>query len=310
LVVSIVHADYSSDDSLAGIIEICPREIKTRCLPFAGALQSRDHKEETMRTCFVAANWKMHKTIGETRAFLSEFLPHVQGIRGVEIAIAPPFTALAAVGTLLEGTSVALTAQNMHHEPQGAYTGEISPLMLRDVGCRYVIVGHSERRRHFHEDDAFTNRKVVAAFEHGLVPILCVGETLEERRAGRTNAVLERQLTSALQGLSRERIERLVIAYEPVWAIGTGETASPEDAEAGARFLRSLLAGLYDEETAASVRVQYGGSVKPENARELMALPDVDGALVGGASLDPETFAGIVKEAAKAVSVAGSDADR
>jgi triosephosphate isomerase len=252
----------------------------------------------------VAANWKMHKTIGEARAFLSGFLPQVQGIRGVEIAIAPPFTALAAVGVLLEGRSVALAAQNMHHEPEGPYTGEISPPMLRDVGCRYVILGHSERRQYFHEDDTFINRKVIAAFKHGLVPILCVGETLEERRAGRTNAVLERQLTSALHRLSRDRVAQLVIAYEPVWAIGTGETASPDDAEAGTRFLRSLIAELHDEETATSIRVQYGGSVKPDNAHELMALPDVDGALVGGASLNPETFAEIVKEAAKAVSAA------
>ena len=252
------------------------------------------------RTPLVAANWKMHKTLGEARAFLREFLPRTQGVKGVEIAIAPPFTALAAVSEALQGTSVRLAAQNMHPEPQGAYTGEISPVMLRDVGCHYVIIGHSERRQHFGEDDAFINRKLLAAFEHGLVPILCVGETLEERRAGQTERVLERQLKGALQGAPREHVQRLVIAYEPVWAIGTGETASPDDAQQGARFLRDLVAKLYDETTAQSVRVQYGGSVKPDNARALMAQPDVDGALVGGASLDPEQFAQIVAETAAA----------
>ncbi len=252
-----------------------------------------------MRTIVVTANWKMHKTIGEARAFLETFLPAVQDIRSVEIAIAPPFTALGAVHKALKDSNVRLAAQNMHCEPQGAYTGEISPVMLRDLGCHYVILGHSERHQHFYEDDDLINRKLVAAFEHGLAPILCAGETLAERRAGRTDVVLERQLTAALEGITREDVQTIVIAYEPVWAIGTGETASLEDAEAGARFLRSLIAGLHDEETAASVRVQYGGSVKPENARELMALPNVDGALVGGASLNPETFAGIVKAAAE-----------
>jgi triosephosphate isomerase len=256
------------------------------------------------RTPLVAANWKMHKTLGEAREFLSEFLSRARDVKGVEIAIAPPFTALAAVSQVLRGTSVQLAAQNVHPEPQGAYTGEISPIMLRDVGCHYVIVGHSERRQHFKEDDAFINRKLLSTFEHGLVPILCVGETLEERRAGQAEHVLERQLKAALQGASREHVQRLVIAYEPVWAIGTGETASPDDAQQGARFLRELIASLYDDETASCVRVQYGGSVKPDNARALMTQPDVDGALVGGASLDPETFAEIVKEAAKTVSAA------
>lgn len=248
------------------------------------------------------ANWKMHKTAGEAQAFIEAFLPKVEGLKGVEIAIAPPFTALAAVGRALKerDAAVKLAAQNMHPKPEGAYTGEVSPVMLRDLGCKYVIVGHSERRSHFGEDDRFINEKVLSACEHGLVPILCVGETLEERRAGMTNLVLERQLKGALEGLPADRAKGLVIAYEPVWAIGTGETASPEDAEEGARFLRSLIAELYGEETAASVRVQYGGSVKADNARELLLQPDIDGALVGGASLDPKEFFGIVKAALEA----------
>jgi len=252
-----------------------------------------------MREPLIAANWKMHKTIGEAKAFIEAFLPKVQGLKGVEIALAPPFTALAAVGQLLreQGAAVRLAAQNMHPNPQGAYTGEISPVMLRELGCRYVILGHSERRRHFGEDDALINEKVLAAFKYGLLPILCVGETFEERRAGMTHSVLERQLTAALEGVPREAARRLVIAYEPVWAIGTGETASPEDAEEGARFLRSLIAKLYDDGTAASVRVQYGGSVKADNAGGILAEPDIDGALVGGASLDPDEFFAIVKAA-------------
>ena len=251
----------------------------------------------------IAANWKMHKTVAEARAFLEAFLPLVKNPQGVEIAIAPPFTALPAVGEMLRGTGIALGAQNVFYEPQGAYTGEISPPMLKELGCRYVIVGHSERRQHFHEDDETIRKKLKAVFEHGLVPILCVGETLEERRAGQTEAVLERQLRAAVEGLSAEFVGELVIAYEPVWAIGTGETASPEDAEAGARFLRSRIHKLYGESIAERVRVQYGGSVKPENARSLMT-ENVDGALVGGASLDPEKFAAIVKEAAAATSSA------
>ncbi len=254
------------------------------------------------RRPLIAANWKMHKTVAEARAFLEAFLPLVRDVQGAEIAIAPPFTALQTVGELLRDTGIALAAQDVFYEPQGAYTGEISPPMLRELGCRYVIVGHSERRQLFREDDALVRRKLEAVFEHGLVPILCVGETLEERRAGRTEAVLERQLRAAVEGLSAEWVGELVVAYEPVWAIGTGETASPQDAEAGAKFLRSWIRELFGAGTAERVRVQYGGSVKPENARELMT-ENVDGALVGGASLDPQKFAGIVKEAAAAVSI-------
>jgi len=261
-------------------------------------MAANDGKVNGMRGLLIVANWKMHKTVAEAEAFLEAFLPEVGGLEGVEVALAPPFTALAAVAPRLRGSGVKLAAQNMHFAPQGAYTGEISPLMLKELGCRYVILGHSERRGHFGEDDGLINRKLHAAFEYGLIPILCVGETLEERRRGETNSILERQLRAALEGVSQDRAGELVIAYEPVWAIGTGETASPEDAEAGARFLRSLVAKLYDEQTAQRIRVQYGGSVKPENIKALVSQPDVDGALVGGASLDPGQFARIVKGAA------------
>ncbi|MFQ6033584.1 MAG: triose-phosphate isomerase [Candidatus Bipolaricaulia bacterium] len=245
----------------------------------------------------IAANWKMYKTIAEARQYVRRFRELVAGIAGVEVVIAPSFTALAAVGEELQGTGIGLAAQDMWHEAEGAYTGEVSPLMLRELGCNYVILGHSERRRYFHEDDELVNLKLKAAFQHGLVPILCVGEKLEERRAGQTEAVLEGQIGADLAGLSAEQAAQMVIAYEPIWAIGTGETASPEDANAGAGFIRRLIEELYDGATAQAVRIQYGGSVTPENVAELMKEENIDGALVGGASLDPERFAEIVKRA-------------
>jgi len=253
------------------------------------------------RQPIIVANWKMHKTIAEARDYLRRFKELLTGSLEIEVGIAPPFTALAIVGEGLEGTKFQLTAQNMWHEAEGAYTGEVSPLMLKELGCKYVIIGHSERRSYFHEDDGLINKKLHAAFRHGLLPILCVGEKLEERRSGETEAVLERQVKAALSGLARDQVAKMVIAYEPVWAIGTGETASPEDANAGAKFIRELIAQLYDRPTAEAVRVQYGGSVTPENVADLMRGEEVDGALVGGASLDPVKFAAIVKEAADAV---------
>lgn len=259
------------------------------------------NKMGVMRVPLVVANWKMHKTLMEAQAFVEAFLPQVEEIP-IEVAIAPPFTALSTISMILRSSRsrVLLAAQNVHFAPSGAYTGEVSPQMLQDLGCRYVIVGHSERREHFGEDDPLINKKLIASLEHDLIPILCVGETLEERRIGATYRVLERQLVADLKGLTKEQASRLVIAYEPVWAISTGETASLEDAEQGACFIRRLIRGLYDEETSESLRVQYGGSVKSENAYELMALPDVDGLLVGGASLDPLAFARIVQAAAQA----------
>jgi triosephosphate isomerase len=245
-----------------------------------------------VRQRFLAANWKMHKTAGEAVDFAKAFLPRVAE-SAHEIAIAPPFTGLAALGPALEGSNVALAAQNVHPEAQGAFTGEVSPGMLADLGCAWGIVGHSERRQLFAETDAFVARKVAALFARGIRPILCVGETLAEREAGRTLAVLEAQLAGSLAELPPARARELVIAYEPVWAIGTGRTATPAMAQEAHAAIRAWLRARHAAD-ADLVRIQYGGSVKPENAAELLAQPDVDGALVGGASLDPESFARIV----------------
>ncbi len=252
------------------------------------------------RRPIIAANWKMHKTIKEAEEFVERFLELIKEIKQTEIVIVPPFTALwplkkrlAAAGPQPE---FKLAAQNLHFEKAGAYTGEISPLMLKELGCEYVIIGHSERREHFKEDDELINKKLKASFEHALAPILCIGESLTQRRAGETEAVLERQLKADLRSLKKAQIEKLVIAYEPIWAIGTGETASPEDAQASAEFIREVIKGLYDEATAQAIRIQYGGSVKPENITEIVKQPDIDGALVGGASLDADAFAEIIKQ--------------
>ncbi|MCX7843886.1 MAG: triose-phosphate isomerase [Candidatus Bipolaricaulota bacterium] len=234
----------------------------------------------------VAANWKMHKTLRETEEYLRRLLALVGAEPPVELAVCPPFTALARAAELLAGTPIALGAQNGHPQREGAFTGEVSMYQLADLGVKYVICGHSERRRLFGEADAFVAEKVRAAWAYGLVPILCVGETLEERRAGRAWEVVERQLSAALgDGLSGP----LVIAYEPVWAIGTGVPAHPQDAQAMARRIRAWLWARYGA-PGEEVRIQYGGSVKPENAREFLGLPEIQGALVGGASLDPESF--------------------
>ncbi len=245
-----------------------------------------------MRRRFLAANWKMHKTVGEAVAFARDFLPRVKAARA-EIAIAPPFTALAALGEALAGSHVALAAQNVHDEAKGAFTGEIAPGMLADLGCAWAIVGHSERRALFGETDAFVARKAAALFAAGLRPIVCVGETLAEREAGRTFAVLETQLAGSLAAVPGERAAELVLAYEPVWAIGTGRTATPAMAQEAHAMIRGWLRGRFAA-AADAIRIQYGGSVKPDNAAELLAQPDVDGALVGGAGLEPESFARIV----------------
>jgi len=245
-----------------------------------------------VRRRLIAANWKMHKRLGEALAFAEAFLPRVKDA-GNEIAIAPPFTALAAVGRALEGSAVRLAAQNVHDEPQGAFTGEVSAPMLADLGCAYGIVGHSERRHVFGERDDFIARKVAALFAHELRPILCVGETLDERESGRTFEVLETQLAGSLARLPAGRATELVVAYEPVWAIGTGRTATPDTAQEAHAMIRTWLREHLGAEAADAIRIQYGGSVKPDNAAELLGQPDVDGALVGGASLDPESFARI-----------------
>ncbi|NLI14422.1 triose-phosphate isomerase [Pelotomaculum propionicicum] len=247
------------------------------------------------RRPIIAGNWKMHKTIAEALALVQEIKEAAAGCDGVEVAVCPPFTALAPVVEALRGTDIAVGAQNVHWEDKGAYTGEISPVMLRDAGCRYVIIGHSERRQYFGETDENVNRKVKAVFAQGLTPIMCVGETLAEREAGVTEKVVRTQTEAGLAALTGEQVAGMVIAYEPVWAIGTGKTASDEDAQQVISFIRGIVAGLYGDSAAGRVRIQYGGSVKPENAAGLMAKPDIDGALVGGASLEAASFTGIIR---------------
>ncbi|MFZ5827130.1 MAG: triose-phosphate isomerase [Bacillota bacterium] len=250
-----------------------------------------------MRTPVIAANWKMHKTLAEARGFVGDFLPQVAGLNGVEMVLCPPFTALSAVASALSGSPVGVGGQNMSKETQGAFTGEVSGPMLKDAGCAYVILGHSERRTLFGESDTLVGEKTRAAFAHGLVPIVCIGETLAEREGGQTDSVNRRQLLAALEGLSPEQVASLVIAYEPVWAIGTGKNCDPADAQATIGAIRGVMAERFGAEAAAAVRIQYGGSVKPGNIADYMAQPDIDGALVGGASLDPASFAAICKAA-------------
>jgi len=237
----------------------------------------------------------MHKTITEALALVLEIKEAVAGLDGVEVVVCPPFTALAQVAEALKGTDTAVGAQNVYWEERGAYTGEVSPVMLKDTGCRYVIVGHSERRQYFGETNEKVNRKLKAVLTHGLTPIMCVGETLAEREAGITEKVVRTQTGAGLAALTEEQVAGMVIAYEPVWAIGTGKTASDEDAQQVISFIRSIVKELYGPGAAGRVRIQYGGSVKPENAAGLMAKPDIDGALVGGASLEAASFIGIVK---------------
>jgi triosephosphate isomerase len=238
----------------------------------------------------IAANWKMNKTIGETREFLRDFIPSVKDVSDVEIVIAPPFTALSAAAEAIQGTNLQLAAQDVFWEEKGAYTGEISSAMLRDAGCRCVIVGHSERRQYFREDDTAVNKKLRAARKGGLGLIFCAGETLEEREGNRTFDVIRRQVEKGLEGIGPDG---LVVAYEPVWAIGTGRTASPEQAQEVHTFIRGILKNLYGS-IAEGIRILYGGSVTPENIASLMACDDVNGGLVGGASLKPESFAKLV----------------
>jgi triosephosphate isomerase len=249
------------------------------------------------RTKFVCGNWKMFKTTGEARDLVRELAPLVEGLAGkVQVAVAPPYTALAAVADALRGTGIELAAQNVHFEKQGAFTGEISAPMLADVGVRHGIVGHSERRQLFGETDEGVRKKVGALLQAGILPIVCVGETLAEREAGRTLEVVSRQVRGALQGLPSNVVGPLTVAYEPVWAIGTGKTATTAQAQEVHAAIRGLLRELFPG-AADQVRIQYGGSVKPDNAAELMAQPDVDGALVGGASLKAADFSQIVKGA-------------
>jgi triosephosphate isomerase len=243
----------------------------------------------------IAGNWKMYKTGDEAVDFVQKLLPQVSGVADRDIMIAPAFTALEAAAAALKGSAVGLGAQDMFWEAEGAFTGQVSPRMLAAAGCRYVIIGHSERRQFFGETDDTVNRKIRAALKSDLVPVMCVGESEKEREAGQTFSILDKQIKDGLEKLVAAELGSLVIAYEPVWAIGTGKTATAAQAEEAHAFIRSLMEGLFGSGLAASVRILYGGSVKPENASELMAMSDIDGALVGGASLNPDSFAKIVK---------------
>jgi triosephosphate isomerase (TIM) len=247
-----------------------------------------------MRTPLVAANWKMYKTIAETHAFFREFAPLAAGVDDVEIVVAPPFLAVAAGVEAARGTRVGIAGQDLHWEREGAFTGEISAGMLKAAGARYVIIGHSERRTKFGETDEQVNKKVHAALAGGLTPIMCIGETLEEREHGQTMAVLDRQLTLGLANLSADVVAAVAIAYEPVWAIGTGRNATAAQAQEAHAHIRGRLREAFGAESADACRILYGGSVKPANTKELVSQADVDGALVGGASLDPNGFSEIV----------------
>ena len=251
-----------------------------------------------MRRRILIGNWKMHKTAAEASTYTSEFLPLTQNISTVDIILAPPFTALHVVAESVNGTAMGLAGQDMHWESQGAYTGEVSPAMLCDSGCQAVIVGHSERRQIFHEDDHAVNQKVKAAIAHHLTAIMCLGETREERDTGKTSDVLSRQLKAGLAGIETIDDTQLILAYEPLWAIGSGTPATPKQANEVHAGLREHLETLFTTSIAESIRIVYGGSITTENIQALLAMPHVDGGLVGGACLDPSNFATIVNSAA------------
>ena len=247
-----------------------------------------------MRTPFIAGNWKMHKTVADTVKYIKELRGLVKDITGVEIVVAPPFTALHAAGEAARNSNVGVAAQDLHWEREGAFTGEISAGMIAETGAEYVIIGHSERRTLFGETDASVNRKIAAAFAGGLTPIVCIGETLDQRDRNETFSVLDRQIRDGLDGVTSEQLVQLVIAYEPVWAIGTGRNATPAQAAEAHGHIRKRLQQWFGAQPAELCRVIYGGSVKPENIGDLASQPDVDGALVGGASLDVKAFFDIV----------------
>ncbi|MBI3615199.1 MAG: triose-phosphate isomerase [Candidatus Omnitrophica bacterium] len=250
------------------------------------------------RRPIIAGNWKMNGTLPEARKLTQEILQGLRGQTDVDVILCPPFTALSTVGEILKGSPLFLGAQDMHWESSGAFTGEISPVMLKEIGCRFCIIGHSERRAHFGDTDPVIHRKLLAALEQGLNPILCVGETLQQRENGKTWEIIEGQLKAALEGIESDRIARLVtLAYEPVWAIGTGQNATGTQAQEVHGSIRAWLTGRIGKSQAQAIRIQYGGSVKSENAGELLGRPDVDGALVGGASLNAKGFISIVESA-------------
>lgn len=255
-------------------------------------------KGNYVRKPLVAGNWKMNRLIEDSVEMVTALKGLLQGESRVEVVVCPPFTAIHAVSRALHGSAIAVGGQNCYPKESGAYTGELSPQMLLNAGCAWVIIGHSERREYFHESDEFLNAKLRYALECGLKVMFCIGETLQERETGQMNDVLTRQVTHGLQGLSEADFTNVALAYEPVWAIGTGVTATPEQAQEAHAFIRGLVNDQFGASVAGALRIQYGGSVKPENAAELMAKPDVDGALVGGASLKADSFAGIVKASA------------
>ena len=250
-----------------------------------------------MRKPFIAGNWKMNNTRAEARELVTALKPLVASVDGVEIAVAPAFTCLQDVAELLKGSNIELSSQNISYAAKGAYTGEISADMLKDVGCSHAIIGHSERRQYFGETDESVSKRVRAALDNGIVPIVCIGESLDEREAGKTFGVVLGQLVNGLSSVKREESATVVIAYEPVWAIGTGKTATPEQAQEVHAAIRAKLAELFGQDNADAIRLQYGGSVKASNARELLGQKDIDGALVGGASLKADDFAAIIKAA-------------
>lgn len=249
-----------------------------------------------MRNPIIAGNWKMFKNVKEAVAF-AEAVKGKAEVEGVDTVLCAPFTQLASLAEALKGTSIKVGAQNLHWEENGAYTGEISGPMLQEAGVEYVIIGHSERRAYFGETDETVNKKAHAAFNYGLTPIICVGEKLEEREANRTKEVCKLQTEAALKGLSTEQVSKSVIAYEPIWAIGTGKSSTSADANDVISYIRELIQGQFGEEVAQAVRIQYGGSVKPGNIAEYMQMSDIDGALVGGASLEPDSFIQLVEGA-------------
>jgi triosephosphate isomerase len=243
----------------------------------------------------IAGNWKMNKTVSEAVELVRQLRTLLSGVKGVEVVVAPPFTALYAVCKEAEGSSIRPAAQNLFWEEKGAFTGEVSPVMLKDLGCQYVIIGHSERRQFFGETDETVNKRMKAALNHGLNPIFCVGETLREREENKTFLIIGSQLEGGLGGIAEKEMERVVVAYEPIWAIGTGKTATPEQAEEVHLFIRQKLEKLSSREISGEIRIQYGGSVTPENVKGLMSQKNIDGALVGGASLKADIFSKIVR---------------
>ena len=256
-----------------------------------------DKTSPATRKPFVAGNWKMNNTATEAAALAKDITRLLANLKGADVVICPPFTALATVGGIISGTNIGLGAQDMHWEKSGAFTGEVSAAMLRDLYCHYVILGHSERRASFGETDEIVNRKVKAALAANLHPIVCIGETLEQRKVGKTEDIIKNQLQASLKDMDASHCNNLIIAYEPVWAIGTGVTATPQQAQDVHQFIRTIVQHQTDQKTASSIRILYGGSVKPDNAAELFSQPDIDGGLIGGASLAADSFTAIVKAA-------------